>query len=189
LSASSSQLWGGGFFDPFDPDPDRIRIDDIAHALSLQCRFNGHTRVHYSVAEHCVRVSRMFRDAAKAQWGLMHDAPEWVLGDLSGPLKHTPFGDAYRELEDRLMEVIAAKYGLEGTRMPPDVKQADRILLITERRDLLGYTGTAEELAQWAPWSQGIEPLATPIRPWTAEYAEEQFQEEFAIVNLMRGES
>jgi hypothetical protein len=62
-------------FWPLLPNPDDIRIEDIAHALSNQCRFAGHAREFYSVAEHCVRVSQLCRPE-EALWGLLHDASE-----------------------------------------------------------------------------------------------------------------
>lgn len=83
--------WAGMYVDPKDPDPNDIRIDDIAHALSLICRYNGHTDVHYSVAQHCIVVVdrlKTMKAPFKAQlMGLLHDSEEAYLGDMVSPVK------------------------------------------------------------------------------------------------------
>lgn len=140
------QTFTGRAFYPLSPDPADVSIDDIAHSLSMQCRFTGHVRAFYSVAEHSVRVSRVVppRDAL---WGLLHDASEAYLVDLCRPLKrHTELGAHYREIEAKVMAAICLRFGL-GPVEPESVKQADRTLLVTEKRDLLG-----PEPRPW-PWS------------------------------------
>lgn len=128
-------------FWPLDARIEDIDVLDIAHALSNQCRFSGHSARHYSVAEHSVRVAQLLADAGhdvEAQlWGLVHDAPEAYMVDLPRPIKYSPGFEAYREAEDRLMRVVCrwAKLPLE---QPHVVELADRRLLATERRDLLG---------------------------------------------------
>ena len=80
------QTMSGVIFYPLDPRPEEIRIEDIAHALSHQCRFAGHCREFYSVAEHSVRVSRELPQEFML-WGLLHDASEAYLVDLPRPIK------------------------------------------------------------------------------------------------------
>ena len=78
---SSVNLFSGIVIDPFDPCPGLIRIADIAHALSMLCRFNGHCRHFYSVAEHSVRVAARCPKGLRLE-GLLHDAVEAYLGDV-----------------------------------------------------------------------------------------------------------
>ena len=86
------QTVSGRRVNPLDPSPDDIDVHDIAVALSNQCRFGGHTRRYYSVAQHaCIVSDQMLERGADAQdalWGLLHDASEAYLVDLPHPLKH-----------------------------------------------------------------------------------------------------
>lgn len=135
--------------DLLDPNPDAINIEDIAHALSQLCRYTGHTQRPYSVAEHSVRVSYRAEDLARdgedgspgclqriARWGLLHDATEAYLGDVSRPLKYLPDMAGYKRIEKIWMKVIAAKFGLVGEQ-PPEVDQADDEMLGTEAHALM----------------------------------------------------
>mgnify|MGYP001559998631 FL=1 len=158
---------------PLDPRPDELDIYDIAHALSLQCRFNGHVRVFYSVAEHLLRVSRIL-PAEFALWGLLHDTPEAYLGDLVSPIKYDKkFGKEYREAEKRLMGVIARNFGLTPAAEPRTVKFADRILLVTEARDLM------DGKAIFSKRYRAIEPLEKRIVPMFSEQAEQAFLDRY----------
>lgn len=122
-------------FWPMSPKPEDVRIDDIAHALSQLCRFAGHTRAFYSVAQHSVLVS-LLCDPQDALWGLLHDAPEAYLCDLASPVKRTPLLSGYRVLEAHVQIAVARKFGLP-IRIPASVKAADTVLLRTEQRDLM----------------------------------------------------
>ena len=123
-------------FWPLDPNPEKILIADIAHALAHQCRFGGHASKFYSVAEHSVHVSRICLPE-HALWGLLHDASEAYLVDLPRPLKLLPEFAPYREAERRLQRAVAVRFGL-----PPDqraiVTAADSKMLWIEARSLLG---------------------------------------------------
>jgi uncharacterized protein len=118
----------GRRFDPLDPTPDSIELEDIAHALSNICRWGGHTSEFYSVAQHSVLVS-IVCPPELAAWGLMHDAAEAYFGDIPRPLKLLL--PDYAELEHRTMRVIAEKFGLPWPE-PPALKQYDNEVLARE---------------------------------------------------------
>ena len=131
----------GRYVEPLDLQPESVDLDDIAHSLACQCRFNGHTRAFYSVAEHSIRVSRLLApDPVLELWGLLHDASEAYLCDLPRPLKHASgeFGDLYREAEMKAMVAIAEALDLPllKTGQLRKIKKADLVMLATEKRDL-----------------------------------------------------
>lgn len=120
-------------FDLFNPHPNMIRVEDIAHALANVCRFGGHTREHYSVAQHSVLVSKIV-PSEDALCGLMHDATEAYIGDMVSPLKH--FIPKFKEVEQNLWSVICERFGIDLL-MPASVKHADLVMLATERHHYL----------------------------------------------------
>lgn len=119
----------GVVFNLIEPRAEDVRIVDIAHGLSMTCRWAGHTSVFYSVAEHSTRVS-MRCDRIDALAGLLHDAAEAYLGDVSAPLKRRL--PEYQAIEDRLLAVIFERFGLP-VGVPASVKQADRDELENDR--------------------------------------------------------
>jgi hypothetical protein len=129
-------LRSGKYLNLLDPDPDLITIEDISEALSKLCRFTGHTHGFYSVGEHSLWVARFLPDHLKLE-GLLHDASEAYLGDVSSPLKDLIPG--YRNLEAQMDYVIRSKFKLPLT-CSPEVKRMDRILLGLERQKLLPET-------------------------------------------------
>ena len=149
------------------PRESDVDIRDIAHALSLLCRFNGHCRVFYSVAEHSVRVAQQLPPSL-ALWGLLHDAAEAYLTDLPRPIKRQI--PEFRTMEDALLRVVAERFELTWP-MPEPVAQADNELLATEARDLMAPPP--------ASWGLECQPVATSIEPWPAETAERSFLESF----------
>ena len=157
----------GKKFHPLDPDPELIDIEDIAHSLSLLCRYNGHCHSFYSVAEHSVRLSYVV-PSEDALWGLLHDAGEAYFSDLPRPIKNQ--FPKYRTLEDALVEVIMQKYGL-APKMPPEVKKADDILLVTELRDLMPESPV--------PISYDVAPLPETIAPWGPSEAKKAYLNRF----------
>ena len=120
------QTVSGRWVNPFDPDPEQLDAGDIARALANQCRFGGHSRAFYSVAQHSVIVSRLVEerggDAEDAFAALMHDATEAYLGDMPHPIKHrSPLGQAFKAAEDHLERAIAESWHwpeLEGVEPP-----------------------------------------------------------------------
>lgn len=125
-------LWmptfSGITFWPLDPKASEVNIVDIAHALSMTCRYAGHTKKFYSVAEHSVWVSK-FVPPKHALWGLMHDAAE-AYADIPSPIKKYLTG--WKDIEKRIMDTICIKYNMEFEE-PPDVKRIDLAILSDER--------------------------------------------------------
>jgi len=119
------------------PRPDDLDIRDIAHGLSLLCRFTGQVKSFYSVAQHSLLVAANV-PPEHARTALLHDASEAYLGDLSSPLKRSAGLAGYRELEAQLEAVIAERFGLAFP-LPADVKRADQMALATEARDLFAH--------------------------------------------------
>lgn len=163
----SKQFW------PLDPRADEVFIEDIAHALSNQCRFAGHCQKFYSVAEHSVRVS-LIVPPEYALHGLLHDASEAYLVDLPRPVKYySEIGKHYVAAEKRVAEEIGKHFGLVLTPEPAQVKEADNILLMTEARDLLGKPPV--------PWQESaVKPLPDRIEPWSPTLAKDRFIARFA---------
>lgn len=127
------ETYTGRKFNALLPTPDSIHIKDIAHALSMTCRFAGMGNAFYSVAEHSVVVADRLPDKYKL-WGLLHDAAEAYIGDMPSPFKSL-FSN-YKEIEANILRVIVAKYGLDPEE-PEAVKVVDRRLLHTEARFLI----------------------------------------------------
>jgi 5'-deoxynucleotidase YfbR-like HD superfamily hydrolase len=123
------QTYTGKPFWPLEPELGEIDIVDIAHALSMQCRYSGHTKRFYSVAEHSVHISNSV-SPENALWGLLHDASEAYLVDIPRPLK--PYLPQYKEAETRCMMAIAKRVGLSWPE-PAEVKEMDTRILFNER--------------------------------------------------------
>ena len=180
-----SQTFTGRQAWPMDPRVEDFDVRDIAHALALQCRFAGHCRVPYSVAEHSVRAARYVEGAFPRRYphasaehlrrvtlaALLHDATEAYLVDVPRPVK--PHLHGYRDTEERLARVIELWAGLpHGATSWRLVREADELLLMTEKRDLM-----AEAPAPWT-FAQGVPatPLPEAIQPWTWQVAEWEFR-------------
>ncbi|HML56684.1 MAG TPA: hypothetical protein PKC79_21500 [Solidesulfovibrio magneticus] len=118
----------GVAFDLVEPTPDMVSIKDIAHALANQCRFAGHSRRYYSVAEHCLYVSRALPPALRLQ-GLLHDAAEAYVHDIVRPLKGML--PDYRPIELRVMKAVAARFDLP-VHPTMEIHEADTRMLATE---------------------------------------------------------
>lgn len=160
------QTHSGIMVDLLHPDPFALQINDIAHALAFICRFGGHTREFYSVAQHSLMVA-LNVPAEDALAGLMHDATEAYCGDMVAPLKACM--PAYRDVEAGLWEALAYRYRLPAE-LPASVRHADKVLLATEQRDLACHYRCPDcEL----DCLQGAQPLAQRLQPMSpaASYA------------------
>jgi 5'-deoxynucleotidase YfbR-like HD superfamily hydrolase len=126
-------------FFPFEPQPEDIRLEDVAHALSRLCRFTGHVEHFYPVSAHCVAVltvvSSLTDDLNTRKWALLHDTAEAFIGDMSAPIKSHPSMEPFRRLEAKVMEAVATRFGLEGPE-PELVKKVDTIICRLEAEAL-----------------------------------------------------
>lgn len=155
------QFWG------MDARPEDIEITDIAHALANVNRYNGHTPVPYSVAQHSVYVS-MECDPEDAFDGLMHDSSEGYIGDMISPIKK--FLPEYGKVEEKLMATIRRKFWMNPIE-PPSVKRADLTVLAAESRDLFPKKP--------ADWKLPLPPVDRKIRPVNWKTAERMFLKRF----------
>lgn len=176
------QTASGRFVNPFDPDPAQLDPGDIALALSNVCRFGGHCRPFYSVAQHSVIVSELVEarggDVEDVFAALMHDATEAYLGDMPHPIKHrSPLGAAFREAEAALEAVLRERFSIKAD--VPEIKRVDRALLATERRALSG------ERWEW-PELEGVQALDLELVAWSPEAAERAFTARFDALQARR---
>lgn len=156
------QTFTGARFYPMDPRPEDIDPADIAHALSLLCRYGGHLDRFYSVAEHCVLMSRAV-PPEHALIALLHDATEAYVVDVPRPLKR--YLPDYQAMEAAVWGAIVRRFGLPGLHLPFEVKEADTRILLTERDALMSRTRYS--------WSQdGMTPLPVVIQEWSPLAAE-----------------
>ena len=166
------QTFTGKAFYPFDPRPEDICIEDIAHALSNQCRYAGHTHKFYSVAEHSVLLSYAVHPQF-ARWALLHDSSEAYLTDIPRPIKHLL--PQYKEAEARVMKCIVERFGLDPLEEPEQVREYDTRILHNERDALLGRPPRS--------WGLVGEPLTRlSIEGWSPVKAEGMFLEQYAAI-------
>jgi uncharacterized protein len=150
------RTFSGKLINVFDPKPEGICIEDIAHALSNLCRFGGHTSGFYSVAQHCCLMAKLVSEKPIALATLLHDASEAYLLDISRPIKHLL--PQYQEAEHKLMHIIAEKFGFEYP-LPAKVTELDNQFLEIEWEWLMLNKFRSPHL--FITWSPG--------------YAEQQF--------------
>lgn len=167
------QTYTGKQFFPLSPRIEDIDIRDIAHSLSLTCRYAGHVTKFYSVAEHCVHMSD-FVSPRHALWALMHDSAEAYVGDMVRPLKQNM--PQFKNAENRILSMIARKFDLPGVALlevPSAVNEADNRILLDEKHVLMPNSPE--------PWFQEnhYEPLGVTIQCWEPKAAEMIFLKRF----------
>ena len=179
------RMLSGRRLDLLDPSPLDIEIEDIAHGLARVARWNGQTTgPHiFSVAQHALLVEAITRalvgdlDRSWRLAALMHDAPEYVIGDMISPFK-AMIGGSYKAVEARLQAAIHVRFGLPAA-LPPDlvkwIKTADKGAAYLEATRLAGFA--ADEARRFFGAAPELEEAvaARLLSPWTADEAEEAF--------------
>ena len=159
----------GKQFHFLDPQPDEICIEDIAHALSLTCRFGGACKQFYSVADHSIRVSEIVPEEYKLL-ALLHDGAEAYLADIVRPMKGSLPG--FQSMELTILWAIWDKFlPVTPVLVGGKIREADNIILATEARDLM------TNMNDWASLPQ---PLPDKIKPMSSRAAEVLFLMMFA---------
>lgn len=144
------RMLSGRRLDLLDPTPVDIEVEDIAHGLAFVARWNGQTKGNfaYSVAEHSLLVEALFsrmNPGTQTKWrlaALLHDAPEYVIGDMISPVK-AAVGPGYEELDQRLTTAIHIRFGLPAAlpvKIKKQIKQADKISAWLEATHIAGFT-------------------------------------------------
>lgn len=179
MAGSTPRAWqrmlSGRRLDLLDPTPVDIEIEDIAHGLAFVARWNGQTEgdFPYSVAEHSILVEEIFRrvdPSAPVKWrlaALLHDAPEYVIGDMISPVK-AAVGPGYGELDARLTAAIHLRFGLPAT-LPKTVKarikRADKVSAWLEATQLAGFSVVEADKFFGRPNPALTEGLRLHLRP------------------------
>ncbi|MEM8825261.1 MAG: HD family hydrolase [Pseudomonadota bacterium] len=168
------RMLSGRRLDLLDPTPMDIEIEDIAHGLAFVARWNGQTRGDwpYSVAEHSLLVDDILTrlgpaTATERLTALLHDAPEYVIGDMISPVK-AAVGPDYGDLDDRLQAAIHLRFGLPAITAPKlkkRIKKADKISAWLEAVHLAGFSSTEANRFFGKPDPSVIDGLRLTLRP------------------------
>lgn len=177
------RMLSGRRLDLLDPTPVDIEIEDIAHGLAFVARWNGQTHgdFAYSVAEHSLLVETLFGRIVKAappKWrlaALLHDAPEYVIGDMISPVK-AAVGPGYGALDDRLTAAIHLRFGLPAmlpAKIKTQIKKADRISAWMEAVRIAGFSEAEADRLFGRPdgaTTQGLDIVLRPPKAARSEY-------------------
>lgn len=174
MAAIPLHTYSGQAVYPMAPEANTIAIEDIAHALANLCRFGGHVREFYSVAQHSVIVSHLCAPA-DALHGLLHDASEAYLVDVPRPVKKLPAMAAYRSVETILQAAIYQRFGL-STKHPESVEAIDDAILVNEARDLF------KVVPDWALEREPLPLRGKAIEPWDPTEAKTRFLARFRVL-------
>jgi 5'-deoxynucleotidase YfbR-like HD superfamily hydrolase len=169
------RMLSGRRLDLLDPTPVDIEIEDIAHGLAFVARWNGQTKgdFAYSVAEHSLLVEALFArivPEAPVKWrlaALLHDAPEYVIGDMISPVK-AAVGPNYGLLDERLAAAVHIRFGLPAivpVRVKKQIKKADRISAWLEATQIAGFTTAEADRFFGKPKPELTEGLGITLRP------------------------
>lgn len=185
-------MLSGRRLDLLDPSPLDVEIEDIAHGLARVARWNGQTRGDhaFSVAQHSLVVESIVRadedDPALHQMALLHDAPEYVIGDMISPFKAV-MGGGYKAVEERLQAAIHLRYSLPpATPLPVRrcIKRADLVAAWFEATRLAGF---AEDEATGFFGAPGaVDETDLPLEPLGAREAERRYLERFHAIEAAR---
>ena len=194
-TATKSRAWqrmlSGRRLDLLDPSPLDVEIEDIAHGLARVARWNGQTEgAHiYSVAQHSLLTEALARQRGRLDHAgrlavLLHDSPEYVIGDMISPFKAV-IGDAYKAVEARLLTTIHLRFGLPAelsAELTALIKRADRGAAHLEATRLAGFSTTEARRFFGPPPRLSLAIERDYLVPWPAETAEQRYLEHFAKV-------
>jgi 5'-deoxynucleotidase YfbR-like HD superfamily hydrolase len=197
-TAKAPRAWqrmlSGRRLDLLDPSPLDVELSDIAHGLARVARWNGQTSGDhaFSVAQHCLVVESIFRHFNEATPGdclmaLLHDAPEYVIGDMISPFKAV-VGGGYKTVEKRLEAAVHLRFGLPphpSRELKDKIKKADTIAAYFEATVLAGFTPA--EAQKFFGQPRGITRDMLSIDPVPALEAQRLFCERFAEIEAERG--
>lgn len=164
-----------------NPHPGQVRISDIAHSLSHVCRWGGHTKHLYSVAQHSVLISHLFRDKDIALQALLHDATEAYLGDIPRPLKRL-LGKVYSDLEEAHNRAIMDKFSLPHE-LHPSIKEVDNQITVDERGVL--FACPVSEMDH--EFKRGVPNAAFDMSHWRPEQAKHLFVQRYLDLTMPSG--
>ena len=175
MTRAWQRMLSGRRLDLLDPTPVDIEIEDIAHGLAFVARWNGQTKgdFAYSVAEHSLLVEEIFsrmNPKAPAKWrlaALLHDAPEYVIGDMISPVK-AAVGPEYEELDKRLTAAIHIRFGLPAAtpvQIKRQIKKADTLSAWMEATDIAGFSEAEADKFFGKPDRSLIKGLSIRLRP------------------------
>ena len=191
MARADSRAWqrmlSGRRLDILDPSPLDVELSDIAHGLARVARWNGQTRGDYpfSVAQHSVLVLEIFRARSPNAgpradlYALLHDAPEYVMGDIISPFK-AAMGGNYKEVENRLLGAVHIRFALPASApaaLARQIKQADRQSAYYEAVELAGFSTTEARKFFGEPSlpTFDLDRFSVLIRPWPTREAHERF--------------
>lgn len=172
------QTFTGSTYDLEAPDPSSISLAWAVPALAQICRYTGHSRRFYSVAQHCVIGARVLRDHGHGEdtqrYFLLHDLHESVTGDVASPIKKA-IGPAWGAFEEKHRLAFATRFQIART-VPAAVKVCDLRMLITERDQCLAALRPGERNDGWPPGVDAYE--GVKITPWGADVAAGEYTAE-----------
>ena len=179
------RMLSGRRLDLLDPSPLDIEVEDIAHGLARVARWNGQTFGDhaYSVAQHSLLVERIFRlqqpEARPRERlaALLHDAPEYVIGDMISPFKAV-IDTAYREVEERLSAAVRLRFGLPAAlpqQLRRRIKKADQVAAYWEAVQLAGFADKEATRYFGLPGRIGLKQVAELLEPWPAKRCESRY--------------
>ena len=179
------QSFSGKAFNIFVPRITDVDIIDIAHALSHICRYGGHCRIFYCVAQHCVEGSRLLDDGTDegrelAKQFLLHDSAEAYIGDMTRPMKRTPEMKMFRDVEENIERLIAKRFGLSYP-YDPRVKQMDNALLGAEYQAVMRGKLVRKKAKEGTlrDWQFPEPPADVKIKPMTSYAAKRAYLRQF----------
>ncbi len=201
LTQMKSRAWqrmlSGRRLDLLDPSPLDVEITDIAHGLARVARWNGQTSGDhaFSVAQHSLLVEEIFRrghpkaSADDLQMALLHDAPEYVIGDMISPFKAVVGGD-YKVVEKRLEAAVHLRFGLPphpSRDLKDEIKKADRIAAYFEATELAGFEPA--EARKFFGQPRGFDRTTLMVAPLPAFEAQRRFVERFEAIEAARAQA